>query len=501
MWYKLGFIRFIKVFAFLLVSLSGLAKASLCGGFPLNSILELKLKSGGLNPVQKISFRVISCSIERGYELQEETQVKPSDLLLRGYFVDHDGRETEEIAFVNESDPNGLTPFEKGILKKRTSEVFLNCPPLQKWDEGFDTCIAENSGQSSHTLFMLHGYQYLNDAWTSGPRGQRALTGPDHFMMMIDRDMTSKTNLSLKLMGSLEPVLVRPCTPQLFQVDAVDCFGPHDYLVNMALKEVLSLGDKENKKIILEFGPKDDAAYGPVPYIMRDTATNQAPLQHGIQGMADTLHDTQWVTKGGFRWSQTLIEGSVFRGDNLGKWIGPYKQDSWSVRINQDLGTYISVGSSTGNIVIPNGNGPVHNRILSTWAATNSLIHGHDFKTETIWSQVRNNQTKKDLSSFLEEFLFNLRKNNFYGQVEVLQENPDDLNVLVTDRNTGAQWVKAVKGGYERNVTSKEHYNISPGFFVTESFTPNSESWQKAYGHGTLWGAWVSLKLSWSFHK
>jgi hypothetical protein len=122
------------------------------------------------------------------------------------------------------------------------------------------------------------------------------------------------------------------------------------------------------------------------------------------------------------------------------------------------------------------------------------MIKDGMLNTSTIWGQVKNRTDNLTLNSFLEEFVYQLGKNNFYGRLEILQRTPGQLEIQVTDGATGAQWVKAVTFGYERKLITKDKLNMYAGAAGTKAFVPSNFS--QAYG-GNPNSAKVYLRIGW----
>jgi len=373
-----------------------------------------------------------------------------------------------------------------------------DCPPKTKWDPDMNMCMPDDSGnQASQTSVIFHGYQYLDLAHTSGDRGATRVTGPGMWMLMLGRALTPRNTVSVNIMGEDEKDTVgKKGTPQLFQDDHIDNMHAHDRLMALNFEDVMSLGKDGERKIILDFSPRGEASVGPHVFMHRDTAF-EAPIAHGIQ---DGSHDAWSVYVVKYQTPRSLTEASAFSGKDEATLSHLPKPDSYSIRANYRLNDNVSIGGSAAKVLLEDDNGvSLHNQFLSAWLETKHLIKGHELKSTTIWSQVRNKSQPSVLNSFLEEFLYQVGKNGFYGRIEILQRTPEDLKIVVTDGATGAQWVKAITSGYERSVYSRSQYGLSAGGKVTKDIAP--KAFQTAYGHGSLYGAAVYIRLKWLVHN
>ena len=172
--------------------------------------------------------------------------------------------------------------------------------------------------------------------------------------------------------------------------------------------------------------------------------------------------------------------------------------DSYGVRVNQKISDQVSVGASKAKVMLVDEDGvSSNNDFTSAWLSTSHLINGNTLKTSSIWAQTRDSNSQS-LNSFLEEVVYQLGKNKFFGRVEVLQIAPNQLNIVVTDGKTGAQWVKAYTAGYERTLVASKNYKIFAGGSYTKNTVP--VEFQPNYGTSPN-GLKVFLRMNWAINN
>jgi hypothetical protein len=119
------------------------------------------------------------------------------------------------------------------------------------------------------------------------------------------------------------------------------------------------------------------------------------------------------------------------------------------------------------------------NQFIAGWLTTSHLIDGSALKSTFVWGQARAGHSAF-LNSFLEEAVYQLGNNKFYGRAEILQIMPRQLELTATDGSAGAKWVKAFTIGYERTLFRRDQLYLFAGGSYTKDLLP--AEFRPAYG-------------------
>ena len=237
----------------------------------------------------------------------------------------------------------------------------------------------------SKTAVMFHLNQFMVTSSTSGPRGKSRLTGPGMWMLMYDNDLMPKNHLHIDVMGSPEQLTVGDKgTPQLLQTEDIDAMHPHDTIMALEFRDVVTLGTGDKQQLTFLFAPRGEAAIGPVPFMHRESAEGNpdAPLAHNLH---DGFHDVSTVFGVKYQFTRTTLEATAFGGMDL-SWPFPlHSPDSYGLRVNQEIDDGIGVGASYADALLPDGSGGAdHNRFLSAWLTTSHRIGDDTLKSSFI---------------------------------------------------------------------------------------------------------------------
>lgn len=159
--------------------------------------------------------------------------------------------------------------------------------------------------------------------------------------------------------------------------------------------------------------------------------------------------------------------------------------------------THVTVGGSYAKVkALDRANNPLKEvedeRAYAAWIQTSWSLKSGKLSTTTLWGQNDNRTSDVQLNSFLQEFLYELGKNNFYGRLEILQRTPEQLEVQVTDGKTSAKWIKALTLGYERQLQSRGNMKMYAGAAVTSYSIP--KEFRVTYGSAPV-AAKVYLRI------
>lgn len=382
------------------------------------------------------------------------------------------------------------------------------CPPGEVWDDSMSMCMPGSAPNKVNTMF--HYNQFLVYTNGSGPRGRDAFSAPNMWMLMVNKKISDRHELGLTWMGTTDKwTTPSRGTPQLLQtgeanqngVPYLDGQHPHSSpIMGLTFSDILTLGDKGQHKLTFFFAPRGEATAGPDAFMHRESAVGNpdAPLGHHTQ---DVFHISSTVigTKLQIN-NKTTLEASTFSGVEPSPAevdLDMHNPDSYAFRVNHNLSDEWSIGGSYAKVkALDRGIGPQeieNEKFYSSWINTSHIIRSGKLNTSTIWAQVKNRDEDLTLNSYLEEVVYQLGKNNFFGRVEVLQRTPEQLEILVTDGSTGAKWVKALTLGYERNIFKRSDRDVYLGVAGTKDYLPNQ--FQDAYGGNPI-SAKVFLRIT-----
>lgn len=365
------------------------------------------------------------------------------------------------------------------------------CPPGQHFDPVMKMCMPNEDGSSTAVMFHLNQFAVYSN--TSGPRGQSRVTGPGHWALTVDKDLSARHHLGFDVMGSLEQWTVGDKgTPQLLQTEHIDAMHPHDTVMALELRDVVTLASGGTQKLTLLFAPRGEAAVGPVPFMHRESAEGNpdAPLAHALQ---DGFHDVSTVFGVAYHAARTTAEVTAFSGQSI-SWPFPmHHSDSYSVRVNQDVSEHVTVGASALDALLPADGGASHNRFISAWLATSHVIGHNTLKSSSIWAEVRDGD-RQTLNSFLEEAVYQAGKNKVYGRAEMLQVTAGQLNIVPADPAAASTWVQAYTAGYERTLMASGGFTLYGGGSYTSDVVP--AAFEAAYGSAPR-GLKAAIRITW----
>jgi hypothetical protein len=381
------------------------------------------------------------------------------------------------------------------------------CPAGQHWDEAMKMCMPD--GNSKDVMTMFHYNQFVVLTGGSGPRGRTAVTAPNMWMLMFDKKTSARNTLELSWMGTTDLwTIPKNGTPELFQAGEANAAGtpfidaqhPHSSpIMGLTLSDILSFGANGENKLTFFFAPRGEATAGPEGFMHRASAEGNpdAPLGHHLQ---DVFHISSTVVGMKVDYGKWTVEASTFSGVEPSPSVvnlDMHKPDSYAFRTNYRVNDNVTVGGSYARVrALDRANNPTREiedeRAYAAWVQTSNMLKGGKFSTTTLWGQNDNRTSGEQLNSFLEEFLFELGKNNFYGRFEVVQRTPEQLEVQVTDGKTGAKWIKAYTLGYERQLRSRGPMKLYAGAAVTTYSVPRD--FRVSYGSNPV-AAKVYLRL------
>jgi len=180
---------------------------------------------------------------------------------------------------------------------------------------------------SDGSMLMAHGTAFLRytgtgsdrDFSVAGKGSRQRADAPSMFMLMYAKPLTDNSQLGLRAMFSLDPLIERGWGyPLLYQ--SGESYGgqpmhdrqhPHDFISELAATYSYKFDDKNS--VYFYAGYPGEPALGPVAYFHRPSAANNpdAPLGHHWQ---DASHITFGVLTAGYTHRKVKFEVSAFNG-------------------------------------------------------------------------------------------------------------------------------------------------------------------------------------------
>lgn len=346
------------------------------------------------------------------------------------------------------------------------------CPTGQQLDPAMAMCMAAPAKPKPVATIRIN--QFLAYSATSGPRGQERVTGPGAWMLMVEKDLSSRNSLHVSVMGSLEQLTVGSIgTPQLLQTENLDAMHAHDTLMAVEFRDTIKLGTSNSQDLTILFAPRGGAAFGPVPYMHRDSAEGNpdAPLGHNMQ---DGFHDVSTVLGLAYRVRRTTIEATAFSGHDLSWPLPLHRPDSFAFRLSHGIDDHVTLGGSYADVLTPDdAGGAEHEKFIAAWLATNHQIQDLRLRTSIVWGRARAAASGSQ-NSFLAEAVLQRDANNLFARAELLQVTPEQLSLVQAGDSGNPRWVGAVTLGYERAVLNQGPFSLFAGSSITKDFVPSA---------------------------
>jgi hypothetical protein len=397
---------------------------------------------------------------------------------------------------------NGYSPHQAGssinigepMSREGSGTSWIpDASPMYAWMKMFS--------DGSH--LMVHGTMFLRytsigsdrDVSAAGRGGRSRLDVPSMFMAMYAKPIGERSQIGLRTMFSLDPLVERGWGyPLLYQSGELyrgqplhDRQHPHDLISELAASFSHKVGEKSS--FFVYAGLPGEPALGPPMYLHRPSGMNNpdAPIGHHWQ---DATHITYGVVTGGFTYDRFKVEASVFNGtepdENRWAFDRP-KLDSFSGRVSFNPTREWSFQISHGYLKDPERSEPDLKVLRRTTA---SAIFNKAFGTDRNWSNTvvwgQNRSDEGVSNSFLIETNYEFGRNAVFGRGEQVQKDGHEL-ALPDPHPHGNFWVQAYSIGYVRDIVKDKGVDIGIGGIGTFNFNPSEIS--GFYG-GTRHAGW-----------
>jgi hypothetical protein len=353
------------------------------------------------------------------------------------------------------------------------------------------------------SMLMLHGTMFLRytsigssrDVSAAGKGGRSRFDAPTMFMAMYSKPLGEKSQIGLRAMMSLDPIIERGYGyPLLYQSGELyrgepihDRQHPHDFVSELAATYSYKFDDKNS--FFIYAGLPGEPALGPPMYLHRASGMNNpdAPIGHHWQ---DATHITYGVVTAGFTHDKFKFEASAFNGtepdENRWAFDSP-KLNSFSGRFSFNPTRELSFQISHGYLKYPERSEP---DLKVARRTTASAIYNKMFSNDRNWANTfawgRNSSDEGNGNSFLFESNYEFDNNAIFGRLEQVQKNAHEL-VLEEPHPAGNLWLGAYSIGYLREVVKDKGIDVGVGGMAT--FNTNPSSISNFYG-GTTHAGW-----------
>jgi hypothetical protein len=333
----------------------------------------------------------------------------------------------------------------------------------------------------------------------AGKGGRARLDAPSMFMAMYGRPLGSKSQIGLRLMTSLDPLIERGYGyPLLYQSGETyrgqsihDRQHPHDLISELSVSYSRKLAEK--RSVSLYLGYPGEPALGPPTFMHRTSAMDNpdAPISHHWQ---DSTHITYGVATVGYSLGNVKVETSAFKGrepdENRYNFDSP-KLDSFSGRLSWNPTRDLALQVSHGYLKEPEFNEPGVNQHRTTASAiwNNPIGLDGNWANTFVWGRINGESTT---SSYLFETNYQKRQNTFYARAEHVGKSGHEL-VLAAPLDNGIYRVNSLALGYVRDLQKNKSYDVGLGAQVTLGSNPSALD--TVYGGGSHTGVQVFLRL------
>jgi hypothetical protein len=406
-------------------------------------------------------------------------------------------------------DMNNMPGMDHGPGEMKMSSAVNIGDPMSRessgtsWNPDSSPVYARMKMYEDGGMLMLMGVGFLRytsigstrDVSVAGEGSRSRADAPTMFMGMYSRPLTENSQLGLRAMVSLDPIIQRGWGyPLLFQSGELfrgqpihDRQHPHDLFSELAV--TYSYKFDEKKSIYLYAGFPGEPALGPPTFMHRQSASNNpdAPISHHWQ---DATHITWGVVTGGFSFGKVKIEASAFKGEepDENRWnFDRPRLDSFSARLSFNPTKNWALQISHGYLKNPE---PAEPEVRILRKTTASAIYNKRFDDDRNWASTfvwgQNYANGEHSNTFLLESNYDFYKNAVFGRFESAKKSGHDL-VLDHPLDHDKFRLNVFSIGYVRDVVQGKGLDVGLGAIA--SINHNPESLRPVYG-STTHGGW-----------
>ena len=384
-----------------------------------------------------------------------------------------------------------LSAALKGYSQALPVTLSPSCGEMEVRDIDMGMCMPLATEGMPMRMLMLRFNSFLLQTVEEGPRGRKALSLPDMFMLDAGSSFGNRHYVNLDLMGTFERwTFPRDGTPELLQIGEensdhqpfLDAQHPHSTpVMGLTLSDTYSLGHgktghgKDHAKIW--FAPRGQSTDGPIAFMHRATGivNPDAPLGHHIG--QDVGHITSTVVGASLNVQSTTLELSTFNGTEpeptqIDLPLGPL--NSFAGRLTYVFTPQTFAMASAAFVQDPE---PHDSESDHVWRYSTSLYeetpfqNGWTLQNVLIWGLINRYDHAAALNSLGEEFALQKGNKTIWGRLEYLQRTPAELRIESSSPND-PRWVTALTLGYTRKIARLDFGALSIGASVTKDLLP-----------------------------
>ncbi|HEX8251157.1 MAG TPA: sulfocyanin-like copper-binding protein [Pyrinomonadaceae bacterium] len=416
---------------------------------------------------------------------------------------------TEDSKTEKKSDMSGMNHGQHGDDKTEMRSTVNIGDPMTREGSG-TSWLPDSSPMYAYMkmykdggMLMLHGNMFFRytsvgskrNVSVAGKGSRSRFDAPSMFMAMYSKPINEKSQIGLRAMVSLDPIIERGYGyPLLYQSGELyrgrpihDRQHPHDFFSELSA----SYSYKFNEKSSMYFyaGYPGEPALGPVAFMHRPSAMNNpdAPIGHHWQ---DASHITFGVLTAGYVYDKVKFEASAFNGtepdENRWNFDAP-RLNSFSGRFSFNPTKEWAFQVSYGYLRNPERSEPDLKVLRRTTASAmfhKKLDENRNWSNSLVWGQNHSDEGRNN--AFLFESNYEFDKNSIFGRFEQVQKNSHEL-VLPAPHPEGDFWVGAYSLGYLREIFKDKGLDLGIGGVAT--FNTNPSIISSFYG-GTKHGGW-----------
>lgn len=339
-------------------------------------------------------------------------------------------------------------------------------------------------------MLMLHGTMFgrytsigsRRDVSVAGKGSRSRFDAPSMFMAMYSRPVNNKSQIGLRAMVSLDPIIQRGYGYPLLYQSAETFRGeplhdrqhPHDFISELSASYSYKFNEKSSAYIYA--GYPGEPALGPPMFMHRASGMNNpdSPISHHWQ---DSTHIAYGVLTTGFVYDRVKFEVSAFNGtepdENRWAFDSP-KLNSFSGRLSFNPTGKWSLQISHGYLKNPERAEPEIRILRRTTASAiynKKFTNDRNFAASVIWGQ--NHTDEGRTNSYLFEADYQFQKNSIFGRVESVEKSGHEL-VLDHDDEHKIFRVGAFSIGYLREIYRGRGLDLGIGAMATFNVNPSS---------------------------
>jgi hypothetical protein len=353
-------------------------------------------------------------------------------------------------------------------------------------------------------MLMVHGAAFPRYTDVGSKRGSRRLDAPSWFMGMLSHPLDKRSQLGVRVMMSLDPVIEgQRGYPLLFQTGESahglplhDRQHPHDLFSEVSATYSRLLGGGNSAYLYL--GYPGEPALGPPTFMHRLSAMDDphAPLGHHWQ---DSTHITFGVITAGLAHRNLKLEGSVFTGrepDENRYDFDAIRLHSYSGRLSWNPSSNLALQISHGFLKSPEALDPGVDVHRTTASVVYNKPMGPDanWATSLVWGQNEESDTRQKSNSYLVETDYQRGANAWYARAELVQKSGHELVLQTPALDDRLFDVGGYTIGYVRDLKhNSAGIDVGLGAQITVNSKPSGLD--PFYGTGTPVGFEIIFRI------